>query len=224
MNGLNPRFSESFRVIVDGPFFRHSEHFMNPRIAALIENIQALEEELEAELSKHGEEFRLKLRNGKIDYARELLREHRKLKAGLTKYIVKANPLTLLTAPLIYSLIIPFVLLDSAVTLYQAVCFPIYGIPKVKRRDYLIFDRGRLAYLNLIEKLNCAYCSYGNGLLAYVREIAARTEQHWCPIKHAGRVKSPHARYNRFIDYGDAEIYRQEIEKTRRNFGKEKSE
>jgi hypothetical protein len=197
---------------------------MNPKISALIENIQALEEELEAELAKHREEFRIKLRNGKIEYARELLREHRKLKASLTKYIIKANPLTLLTAPIIYSLIVPFALLDLAVTLYQAVCFPIYGIPKVKRSDYLVFDRGRLAYLNLIEKLNCAYCSYGNGLIAYVREIAARTEQHWCPIKHARRIKSPHAWYGRFIDYGDAEAYRQGIETTRRNFGKEESE
>ncbi|BBA36881.1 uncharacterized protein sS8_4958 [Methylocaldum marinum] len=195
---------------------------MNPKISALIENIQALEEELEAELARHREEFRIKLRNGKIDYARELLREHRKLKANLAKYIIKANPLTLLTAPVIYSLIIPFVLLDLAVTLYQAVCFPIYGIPKVNRRDYLVFDRGRLAYLNLIEKLNCAYCSYGNGLIAYVREIAARTEQHWCPIKHTRRIKSPHARYGRFIDYGDAEAYRNEIETTRRDFGNDK--
>ncbi|MBP1149810.1 MULTISPECIES: hypothetical protein [Methylocaldum] len=197
---------------------------MNPRIATLIENIQALEEELEAELAKHREEFRIKLRNGRIDYAHELLREHRRLKASLTKYIVRANPLTLLTAPIIYSLIVPFVLLDLAVTLYQAVCFPIYGIPKVKRGDYLVFDRGRLAYLNLIEKLNCAYCSYGNGLLAYVREIAARTELHWCPIKHARRIKSPHSSYGRFLDYGDAETYRREIEKTRRNFGNEKSD
>lgn len=125
---------------------------MNPRIDALIRNIQALEEELEAELAKRRDEFRIRLRNGKIDYAHELLQEHRRLKASLPQYIVKAKPLKVLTAPIIYSLIVPFVLLDLAVTLYQAICFPIYGIPKVKRKDYLVFDRGRLAYLNLIEK------------------------------------------------------------------------
>lgn len=152
------------------------------------------------------------------------MQEHRRLKASLPQYIVKAKPLKVLTAPIIYSLIVPFVLLDLAVTLYQAICFPIYGIPKVKRKDYLVFDRGRLAYLNLIEKINCTYCSYGNGLLAYVREIAARTEQHWCPIKHARRIKSPHAWYNRFLDYGDTETYRREIEKIRRDFEKKKSE
>jgi len=32
-------------------------------------------------------------------------------------------------------------------------------------------DRHHLAYLNVIEKLNCEYCGYANGVFAYVREI-----------------------------------------------------
>ena len=60
-------------------------------------------------------------------------------------------------------MIVPFVLLDLFVTIYQAVCFPVYGIPKVERRTYLVFDRHHLAYLNALEKLNCAYCAYANG-------------------------------------------------------------
>ncbi len=47
--------------------------------------------------------------------------------------------------------------MDVTISLYQAVCFPIYGIPKVKRQDYIVFDRQYLQYLNLIEKINCAY-------------------------------------------------------------------
>jgi hypothetical protein len=82
----------------------------------------------------------------------------------------------------------------------------------VRREEYLVFDRHYLAYLNAIEKLNCAYCSYANGLIAYVREIAARTEQYWCPIKHARRVIDVHARYAMFDDYGDAEGYQQRLE------------
>jgi len=61
----------------------------------------------------------------------------------------------LLSVPLIYSCPVPFFLLDLVVTIYQSVCFPIYGIQKVCRRDYLIFDQGRLAYLNAIEKVGC---------------------------------------------------------------------
>ena len=71
----------------------------------------------------------------------------------------------------------------------------------------MVIDRHHLAYLNAIEKLNCVYCGYANGVFAYVREIAGRTEQYWCPIRHAKRVRSPHAHYRTFVDYGDAEGY-----------------
>ncbi len=63
---------------------------------------------------------------------------------GASKYLFSANPLIVLSASVIYSLIIPFVLIDLWVMAYQAVCFPIYGIPKVRRRDYLVFDRHHL--------------------------------------------------------------------------------
>lgn len=107
-----------------------------------------------------------------------------------------------------YFCAIPFVLLDLVVRMYQAICFPIYGIPKVDRGAYLIFDRGRLPYLNVIEKAGCVYCSYANGVLAYIGEIVARTEQHFCPIKHASAEARAHSRYSRFLPYGDAEAYR----------------
>ena len=99
-------------------------------------------------------------------------------------------------------------MLDLFVTVYQAVCFPVYGIAKVRRGDYLIFDRYHLGYLNALEKLNCGYCSYANGLLSYVREIAGRTEQYWCPIKHARRVIGAHSHYAQFHDFGDAAAFR----------------
>ena len=100
----------------------------------------------------------------------------------------------ILTVPVIYACLILFLALDLAITAYQRICFPVYGIPKVRRGDYLIFDRGRLTYLNAIEKVHCVYCSYGNGLLAYVAEIAARTEQHFCPIGHAQNLRQEHSR------------------------------
>lgn len=113
--------------------------------------------------------------------------------------------MVILTAPVIYALIVPFVLLDLCVTVYQAVCFPVYRIAKVRRADHIAFDHRHLAYLNGLQKLNCLYCSYCNGLISYIREIAARTEQYWCPIKHAMRLKGPHDHYAEFVDFGDAE-------------------
>src|SRR5260370_33692425 len=122
------------------------------------------------------------------------------------------------TAPFIYACIVPFVLLDLFVSIYQWVCFPVYGVPKARRRDYMAIDRNKLRYLNALEGLNCMYCSYANGLLAYVVEIAGRTEQHWCPIKHTRRVRHPHDRYSHFLSYGDASAYREQIENVRCDF------
>lgn len=191
---------------------------MASQVDSLIEKIRALEAELEWALAQRAEELRVKILNGRIEYSEEILAAHQALKAGLLKYVFRANPLKILTLPFIYGLIVPFALLDLGVSLYQAVCFPVYRVPLVRRGDYLVFDRAKLEYLNLIEKLHCAYCSYANGLLAYVREIAARTEQYWCPIKHASRVKAAHARYSHFVDYGDAESYRRDLGKLREDF------
>lgn len=185
---------------------------MTTDIGLLAGKIRLLESELEAELAKRGAELRVGLENGRVAFEQEVLRRHRELKTGLWRYIRNANPLVALTAPFIYALIVPFLLLDLFVTIYQIVCFPAYGLSKVRRRDYLVFDRHHLAYLNLLEKFNCAYCSYANGLLAYVGEIASRTEQHWCPIKHARRLQGTHSRYLGFADFGDADAYRKELE------------
>ncbi|MEQ8861678.1 MAG: hypothetical protein RIC56_23805 [Pseudomonadales bacterium] len=107
----------------------------------------------------------------------------------------------------------PFTLIDLWVTVYQQVCFRIYGIARVRRRDYLLFDRRLLGYLNAVEKANCVYCSYANGVVAYVREVAARTEQFWCPIKNARRPRDTHPREAAFFAYGDAEAYQQDLPK-----------
>ena len=152
-------------------------------------------------------------------FSLETLREHRLLKTPLWKHIRSARVLVLLSVPLIYACAIPFLLLDLSVTIYQAVCFPIFGVPKVRRKDYLIFDRGRLAYLNAIEKAGCVYCSYANGLLAYIAEIAARTEQRFCPIKHAHPLARPHSRYPLFLPYGDARVYRAQSGTVTRAYG-----
>jgi hypothetical protein len=93
---------------------------------------------------------------------------------------------------------------------------PTDSIAEVRRSGYLVFDRGHLAYLNAIEKIDCAYCSCANGLIAYVREIAGRTEHHRYPIKHGRRVIGAHPRYATLEDYGDADGFRNLIARSRR--------
>ena len=184
-------------------------------IAELAGSIRALERQLEAALARRRIELNYKLHDGVVRFEHAILAEHRLVKARLLGYVFGARPAMILTAPAIYALIIPVLLLDLFVAVYQTVCFPVYGIPRVRRSDYVVFDRGLLAYLNAIEKLNCAYCSYANGVFAYVREVASRTEEYWCPIKHARRVLGVHTRYGRFLDYGDADGYRHELERLR---------
>ena len=142
----------------------------------------------------------------------ENLIEHRRLKTSSWKHLRNTPLMVILSSPLIYVCLLPFLLLDASVAIYQLVCFPIYGIPKVRRKDYLVFDRGRLAYLNTIEKVACIYCSYANGLLSLITEIAARTEQHFCPIKHAHPLAKVHSRYSTFLPYGNARAYREQSE------------
>ncbi len=188
---------------------------MNKRIEELLQRIKELENELSLELEQELTKIRQKLsysaERGKIRFQAGTLAAQRVFKKDLYHFFRESNLFNILTAPVIYSLIVPLLLLDVFLFIYQRVCFPFYKVEKVARSDYLIIDRHHLEYLNIIEKVNCIYCGYGNGLLSYALEIASRTEEYWCPIKHAAKVKDPHWRYHCFSEYGDAEGYKDRI-------------
>ena len=192
----------------------------NPTLDRILSRLNSLQEELEREidhlLRKKREQFRYTLQQGKVRFEHGVQALQRHHKTRLWAYLGKARIGHLLTAPVIYSLIIPFVLLDIMVMLYQHICFRVYGIPRVARKDYIIIDRHHLAYLNAIEKINCVYCGYGNGLIEFAREVSARTEQYWCPIKHAQRSPDPHHLAGQFVDYGDADAYKTQLQALRR--------
>jgi hypothetical protein len=184
---------------------------MTSRIDDLLEHIARLERELEAEIDERRARWRYRIEAGRIRFEREVRLAHRRLKQSVPRFLRESSIPNLLTAPLIYSLVVPIALLDAWMSLSQTICFRIYGIARVRRSKYIVIDRQHLAYLNAIEKLNCMYCGYANGVFAYVREIAGRTEQYWCPIRHARRVRAPHEHYRDFVDYGDAEGYRRRL-------------
>ncbi len=188
---------------------------MHDRIVQLVERIIELEQDLERELEQKQSEFRYRLEAKRAIFEQEMLLSQRKLKLGLLQFIGRAKLRSLISAPVIYGLVLPLLLVDLSVMLYQQICFSLWDVAKVKRSDYWVMDRGQLAYLNLIEKINCVYCSYANGLAAYIREVASRTEQYWCPIKHARRIRQPHPRYWQYSDFGDAESYRSQLPKFR---------
>jgi len=189
---------------------------MDHRIRNLLDRIAALEDELRGVVHEQEEKLRYELDGKRVRFEDQVRRTHRKLKRSVLRWIVTDRPQNFLTGPVIYALAFPLVFLDLSVTLFQATCFPVYRIKRVRRGDYLVYDRHHLEFLNWFERLHCSYCEYANGLLAYAGEIAARTEQYFCPIKHAHKVLGSHARASRFLDYGDATDYHQRLERYRR--------
>ena len=189
-------------------------------IDELIVRIQGLEEEMQREFDGKRDDFRFVMDKRRARFSEDVMALHRVSKVGLFTYVTGASLLSWLVAPVIYSGIVVFLLLDLFLFIYQAVCFPVYHITKAKRSDYVVFDRGDLPYLNAIEKINCMYCGYANGLIAYGREIAARTEQFFCPIKHARRIKAAHGHYSSFFEYGDAESYRLGLKRLRESLAR----
>lgn len=188
---------------------------MNERMRQLADEILNLQAELDREIGKRRREMGIHLRGKAIEFEQEILARHREMKQGIRQFLAESQLRNIMTAPIVYSLILPLLLIDLWATIYQHICFRIYGIPRVRRSRYVVIDRHKLSYLNGIEKLNCIYCGYGNGVIAYVREIAGRTEQYWCPIKHALRIPAPHDHYMEFLEYGDADGYRKQLRKFR---------
>jgi len=191
---------------------------MHNKLQSLIEAIKKLEQELAEEFQRKEAEFSYHVRGKKILFDQEIKRQHKLIAIRISRYLKESEILNIFTIPFIWGCLLPALLMDAVASLFQAVCFPIYKIPKVKRSRYIVIDRHALSYLNGIEKLNCMYCCYFNGLITYIREIAGRTEQYWCPIKHARRTSDFHSRYGKFLEYGDAEGYRRELDKVRHAF------
>lgn len=195
---------------------------MNEQIQKLVENIRQLEDELRTLLYEQQTSFSYKVAGKRVEFEESIRRAHKKLKTGWLYWFFTINPKHLLSAPFVYGLAVPLIIFDIGLSVYQSVCFRLYGIARVKRADHMVFDHRYLAYLNIFEKVNCLYCSYASGLLSYGREIASRTEQYWCPIKHAHKILDVHGRYVDFLDYGDAENYQLKMIDARRAIQEEK--
>lgn len=180
---------------------------MNDDIRRLVHELADLEDELRDKLHRQETRVLYKLEGTRVEFETSVRKAHETMRTNMLAWLRASNWRNIASAPVIYSLILPFALLDLFISAYQWTCFPLYRIPKVRRGRYIVLDRHHLRYLNSIQRFNCVYCGYVNGLVAYVREVASRTEQYWCPIKHARRVTGSHRRYADFLDYGEAEDF-----------------
>lgn len=185
-------------------------------IDSILGRIRELQDDLDREIARRATDFRYRLEGRRVIFEADARAAHRALRIRVLAFLRRTRPLVALTSLFIYTLIIPFALLDLFVIVFQALCFPLYGIPKVPRGDYIRMDRHQLQYLNGLQKLNCAYCGYCNGVIAWVREVAGRTEAYWCPIKHASRVKGRHDHYAHFVAFGDGAGFETGLARNRR--------
>lgn len=188
------------------------------KVQDIIEEIKKLEKELLSEIQKKEDEFFYTIKKKKVYFDKETKKQHKKLATKIHTYLLESSPWSIVIVPMIWFCIIPAVFIDLAVSILQLVVFTVYDIPKVKRKDYIVIDRHKLAYLNAIEKFNCAYCGYFNGMIAYIQEIAARAEQHWCPIKHARKLGTIHSRYYKYLEYGDHHGHNESLENIIKDF------
>ena len=195
---------------------------MNANIKNIVDKIHALEEELRTLLEEQQTEFSYKIAGKRIEFEKSIREAHKKLKTSWFYWFITVSPKHLISGPFIYGLLVPLIIFDVSISVYQSICFRLYGVARVKRSDHFIFDHRHLAYLNIFDKLNCLYCSYAAGVINFSREIASRTEQYWCPIKHAHKILDAHHRYTDFLDYGNAEDYQKNMIEIRKKLQNEK--
>jgi hypothetical protein len=105
----------------------------------------------------------------------------------VTKHPLKIRGLFLqiIATIVIWSTLPAVILIHCTLLIYQQIYFSIYDIPKARFLDYCIIDRHKLKKLNWLQKCGCAYCGYANGVAAWIKVIANRTEVYSCAIKHS---------------------------------------
>jgi len=178
------------------------------RINKILEEINIKRQELFVEYEKLKKNYGFIIEWRKIIFNSETRQKNKTYKKPIIESLFSVRAREVISIPFIYSMIVPSVLLHLFLFIYQQTALRLYQIPLVSLKDYVTFDRKELDYLNSIQKINCLYCSYVNGLFSYAVEIAGRTERYRCPIKNAKKMNGWHDRQEWFADYGDAVQFR----------------
>ncbi|MEA2029461.1 MAG: hypothetical protein U9N49_10865 [Campylobacterota bacterium] len=193
---------------------------MSDKIRKIVEDIEAMKLELVNEIAKQESHISYEIQNGYVKFEEEVIIKQKENMKNLLTWFKEIPFIHFLVAPIIYGMVIPAIIFDILLFVYQQVIFRVFKFKFIKRSDYILFDHHYLGYLNPIEKLNCLYCSYFNGLMLYASAIAGRTELYFCPIKHAKKVTSKHKFYDNFLAYGDETEYQKKLKGVRKNFKK----
>jgi hypothetical protein len=188
---------------------------MNDKINNMIADIETMKAKLGEEIAKQEDHASYEIKNGYVKFEKEIFARQQENMKSLWQWFTETPLLHLLSSPVVYMMVFPAMLLDVMLFIYAKVVSNIFKFSFPPRKEYVVFDRQYLGYLNSMEKLNCMYCSYFNGLMAYASAIASRTEYYFCPIKHAKKVAYKHEYYDAFLGYGEEEKYQERLKKLR---------
>jgi len=188
---------------------------MTDKIKVLMEELEEKKRQLRDEIAKEEKRITFEIRNGSVIFEQDILAKQKVHMKALRAWFRETPLIQLLCAPVIYGMVIPAVILDVSLFLYKTVVGKVFKIKFAGRDEYIVFDRQYLGYLNSIEKFNCMYCSYFNGLMHYATAIAGRTELYFCPIRHAKKIAYEHPFHDKFFNYADGEAYQERLKELR---------
>lgn len=103
------------------------------RLQELASEIARLQGEPDREIESRRRALGWHLKRGIVEFEHGITIEHRRLRMGMVTFLARSPIGAILTAPVIYSMFIPLLLMDAWASLYQAIYFRAYRIPRVQR-------------------------------------------------------------------------------------------
>ena len=98
---------------------------MNSRIRQILDQISALEIELNAAVQEQGGRLRYQLEGHRVVFEKAIRQAHRRVKLGVFRWFLTVRPQNFLTMPIIYGMVVPLLGIDLFVSFYQLICFPV---------------------------------------------------------------------------------------------------
>src|SRR4029079_7831823 len=92
---------------------------MPSRLDGLLAHIAQLEQEVEHEVNRARAQWRYRVEAGRVRFERDVHLAQQRSKQSIPHYIRESSPLNILTAPIIYSMVVPIALIDASFTIYQ---------------------------------------------------------------------------------------------------------
>jgi len=101
---------------------------MNDKIKEMIEEIEALKLKLGEEIAQQERHITYEIQNGYVQFEKEVLDKQKENMKNLLAWFRDIPLLHLLASPLVYGMLIPAILFDIILFIYQQVAFRIFTL------------------------------------------------------------------------------------------------